>query len=130
MNSGNIILVMKTVGNSPGRAVQGTHYFTDNDKSTIVQWLSDHHFPEEYTPNNYTVHGGLSTYESNTLFMMFYPYGQGGSGINSRIADFLDTYTPNLPIDEYNFMDRFTINNANVFVNAVTNSHKIFMEEE
>ena len=74
------------------------------------------------------MYGSISTYDSNVLFLMFYPYGEGSPQVRSGIETFLDDYTPNAQYGTTT-IDRLMNNHSKVFENAVTNSNDILMEK-
>jgi hypothetical protein len=74
-----------------------------------------------------SMYGSISTYDSNVLFLMFYPHGQGPPQIRSSIDSFLDDYTPNVQYGTTT-IDRLMNNHSKVFENAVKNSHEVLME--
>lgn len=176
-NSGNIILVLKTIGNEQSMTgpLEG-YYFKDGDQVKLFQkkvyewiiyareklyadyWLPDsiinmsptalYDWVSNLTPDNapswlpkwavnmvphaHTVHGSLSTYESNTLFMVFYPYLNDHPSMRddfkADLRAFLDDYTPE-KTDLGGETPRFTTNHPDVFVHSIKNSNEIFMEQ-
>jgi len=101
-NSGDILIVLRSEGNTPGSPPG--YYFSDGD-GTI------------------TVHGSISTYESNIIFGMFYPHNN--SAIRSRIPGFLDEFVPPLP----DTGERLTTQLPELFIKSVVKPRKIFMEQ-
>lgn len=123
-NSGNVIVILDAEGLSPQSELILTWQF--GDRLGLPEWVPND-IALKLEKGSRTVHGSISAYESNTLFTLFYPYGNGDLDNQSRINDFLDVYTPRETLDGET-IDRLTTNHADVFVNAVSNSHLLLME--
>jgi len=97
-NAPNIIIILKSQGNTS--SVDPGYYFHGHE--------------------NITVHGSLSTYDSNILFYMFYPYNDQ-LDVKSNMSDFLTNR--DLP-------GTYVLTNElrDIFFDVVDNSNELFME--
>ena len=112
-NSGNIILILKSQGNTPG--YKG------------FWWSDSAYIP--YLLTTVTVHGSINKYESNTVFSVFYPYGQVEPPVLDNLPDFLNRrFPPYVATDQIRF--HLTTGHANFFEKIVSESNELFMSAD
>lgn len=117
-NSGEIILILRDEGNTPG---------FDGGEYGYIWKIND--LPVSFD-DNLTMHGSVSKYESNPLFLMFYPSAPTGYEwlFKTRILEFLGEYQSAETYGGASF--RLTTSHPNTFVHAVIDSHKLYMPSQ